>query len=55
MKWNTSERVIDRIVEMSIARAHKGSAFRKPAEESASPAINAEETQSSDTQSTGDK
>ena len=55
MKWNTSERVIDRIVEMSIARAHKGSAFRKPTDESAPPAINAEETQSSDTQSTGDK
>ena len=55
MKWNTSERVIDRIVEMSIARAHKGSAFRKPTDESAPPAINAEETQSSDTRSTGDK
>lgn len=33
MKWNTPERVIDRIVEMSVARAHKGSAFRKPANE----------------------
>ena len=34
IKWNTPERVIDRIVEMSVARAHKGSAFRKPADES---------------------
>lgn len=32
MKWTTPERVVDRIVEMSIARAHKGSAFRKPAD-----------------------
>lgn len=35
-------------------RAHKGSAFRKPADESAPPAINAEETQPSDTQSKGE-
>ena len=34
MKWNTPERVIDRIVEMSVARAHKGNAFRKPTDES---------------------
>jgi hypothetical protein len=33
MKWVATERVIDRIVEMSIARAHKGSAFRKPIDE----------------------
>ncbi|MGB3749462.1 MAG: hypothetical protein WA961_14780 [Rhodanobacter sp.] len=33
MKWATPERVIDRIVELSVARAHKGSAFRKPADE----------------------
>ena len=33
MKWAAPERVIDRIVEMSIARAHKGNAFRKPADE----------------------
>jgi hypothetical protein len=33
MKWATPERVIERIVEMSITRAHKGNAFRKPAEE----------------------
>ncbi|MBX7131544.1 MAG: hypothetical protein K1X67_02585 [Fimbriimonadaceae bacterium] len=33
MKWNTPERVIDRIVEVSIARAHKGNAFRKPIDE----------------------
>jgi hypothetical protein len=34
MKWISPERVIDRILEMSIARAHKGSAFRKPTDES---------------------
>lgn len=28
MKWKTRDRVIDRIVEMSIGRAHKGKAFR---------------------------
>lgn len=33
MKWNTPERVIDRIVEMSVARAQKGNAFRKPVED----------------------
>ncbi len=33
MKWNTADRVIDRIVEMSIARAQKGSAFRRSTEE----------------------
>lgn len=32
MKWVATERIIDRIVEMSITRAHKGSAFRKPAD-----------------------
>ena len=37
MKWVASERVIDRIVEMSIARAHKGNAFRKPIEENSQP------------------
>ncbi len=31
MKWKAPERVIDRIVEMSTTRAHKGDAFRKPA------------------------
>lgn len=30
MKWKAPERVIDRIVEMSTTRAHKGDAFRKP-------------------------
>src|SRR5260370_33609579 len=29
LKWKSSERVIDRIVEVSITRAHKGDAFRK--------------------------
>ena len=28
MKWRTPKRVIDRIVEVSISRAHKGDAFR---------------------------
>ena len=28
MKWKTPNRVIDRIVEISINRAHKGEAFR---------------------------
>ncbi len=32
MKWAAPDRVIDRIVEMSLARAHKGDAFRKPPE-----------------------
>ena len=44
MKWNTPERVIDRIVEMSVARAHKGSAFRKPADESTLPIGGTDET-----------
>lgn len=54
MKWNTRERVIDRIIEISITRAHKGSAFRKPLDELAASAISGDETQSSDTQSAGD-
>lgn len=53
MKWNTPERVIDRIVEMSVARAHKGNAFRKPADEPASPANAADETQASEIRSDG--
>lgn len=28
MKWRTTDRVIDRIVEISVSRAHKGDAFR---------------------------
>ena len=28
MKWRTQQRLIDRIVEVSISRAHKGDAFR---------------------------
>ncbi len=39
MKWNTPERVIDRIVEISIARAHKGDAFRKPSDEAQSVSL----------------
>lgn len=38
MKWATPERVIDRIVEMSVTRAHKGNAFRKPTDEYVPPA-----------------
>lgn len=33
MKWADSARVIDRIVELSAARARKGDAFRKPADD----------------------
>lgn len=29
MKWRTSSRVVDRIVEVSLRRAHKGEAFRQ--------------------------
>ena len=39
MKWKVPERVIDRIVEMSTARAHKGDAFRKPAGAQVTPAV----------------
>lgn len=51
MKWNTPERVIDRILEMSVARAHKGNAFRKPADEPAPSNIEANDMPPSDTQS----
>jgi hypothetical protein len=37
MKWVDSARVIDRIVELAIARARKGDAFRKPTDESPPP------------------
>ncbi len=33
MKWVDTARVTDRIVELSIARARKGDAFRKPADD----------------------
>ena len=33
MKWVDSARVVDRIVELSIARARKGDAFRKAADD----------------------
>jgi len=32
MKWVAPDRVLDRIVEIAIKRAHKGDAFRKPPE-----------------------
>lgn len=54
MKWNTPDRVIDRIVEMSIARAHKGNAFRKPPEELAPLAADANETPSTQIQLDGE-
>jgi hypothetical protein len=44
MKWNTPGRVIDRIVEMSVVRAHKGNAFRKSTDEFPSPVTGANET-----------
>ena len=53
MKWSTPERVIDRIVEMSVARAHKGNAFRKLADESPPTATGANETSPPDIQSDG--
>lgn len=53
MKWVSTERVIDRIVEMSISRAHKGSAFRKPADEQPLPNPEAIETQPVGTESPG--
>lgn len=52
MKWNTTDRVIDRIVEMSIARAQKGSAFRRSTEEGP-PAPSADDVTKPDSQSTG--
>lgn len=54
MKWTTSERVIDRIVEMSVGRAHKGSAFRKPADELPPPDSGVGQAASSDGQSADD-
>lgn len=51
MKWNTSDRVIDRIVEMSVARAHKGNAFRKTAEEPVPSNTDSKEIGHPDTQS----
>lgn len=50
MKWNTPERVIERIVEMSVARAHKGNAFRKTPDDSHSLAADTDETLLSDTE-----
>lgn len=54
MKWNTPERVIDRIVEISITRAHKGSAFRKPSDVVVLLAAESEETPPTETQSAGE-
>ncbi|MGV7196334.1 hypothetical protein [Xanthomonas axonopodis] len=44
MKWNTPERVIERVVEMSVARANKGNAFRKSPDDPASLATDVDET-----------
>jgi len=54
MKWTTPERVINRIVEMSIARAHKGNAFRKPPDESPPPLPDADQAAFPDIQSSGE-
>ena len=54
MKWATPDRVINRIVEMSITRAHKGSAFRKPPNELPPLDIDADQVAHSDTQSIGE-
>jgi hypothetical protein len=54
MKWVSPERVIDRIVEMAVARAHKGNAFRKPADEPTQPAIETDQATRPDTQSTSE-
>jgi hypothetical protein len=44
MKWKASARVIERIVEMSIARAHKGDAFRRLIDTPGGPIPNSGET-----------
>jgi hypothetical protein len=41
IKWTTPERLVERIVEVSLARAHKGDAFRRPAAETTMPAASA--------------
>lgn len=33
LKWKSTDRIIDRIVEISIARAQKGDAFRSESEQ----------------------
>lgn len=33
VKWTAPERLTDKIVELSLSRAHKGDAFRRPSEE----------------------
>ncbi|QQP94999.1 hypothetical protein [Lysobacter enzymogenes] len=52
MKWNTPERVVDRIVEMSVARAQKGNAFRKPVEDHSPPTPAEDATRTVDEAST---
>lgn len=54
MKWATPERVINRIVEMSVTRAHKGNAFRKPTDEPLPSDIGADQVAPPDTQSPGE-
>lgn len=51
MKWTSSERVIDRIVEMAITRAQKGNAFRKNTDETLIIESNANEKLSQDVES----
>lgn len=50
MKWNTPERVIERIMEMSMARAHKGNAFRKPVDAAPASRTDAGPVEPSDAQ-----
>lgn len=33
VKWTSPERLIDKVVEVSLSRAHKGDAFRRPQDE----------------------
>ncbi|HDL6672654.1 TPA: hypothetical protein PXJ49_001556 [Yersinia enterocolitica] len=39
MRWSKPQRIIDKIVEMSLARSRKGDAFRRPVENSISSPI----------------
>ena len=40
MKWKTTERLVDRIVETVVARAHKGDVFRSPGPPRPSDSLN---------------
>lgn len=51
MKWVAPDRVIDRIVEISLTRAHKGNAFRKPVGEASTDPVQSNSAQQTDIQS----